>query len=57
MVDHYDKAPQAVEMLTSLLQGGKLKYRAHTLHGLDSAIEGVNLLFSGENKGKLLVAL
>ncbi|MCB1853764.1 MAG: NADP-dependent oxidoreductase [Halieaceae bacterium] len=57
VVDHYDKAPQAVEMLTSLLQGGKLKYRAHTLHGLDSAIEGVNLLFSGENKGKLLVAL
>jgi NADPH-dependent curcumin reductase CurA len=57
VVDHYDKAPQAVAMLTGLLQEGKLKYRAHVLHGLDSAIEGVNLLFSGENKGKLLVEL
>ena len=57
VVDHYDKAPQAVELLSGLLQDGKLKYRAHVLHGLESAIEGVNLLFSGENKGKLLVEL
>jgi len=57
VVDHYDKVPKAVEMLTGLLQQGQLKYRAHVLQGLESAIDGVNLLFSGENKGKLLVEL
>jgi len=57
VVDHYDKAPQAVETLTGYLEKGQLKYRDHTLHGLDSAIEGVSLLFSGENRGKLLVEL
>jgi NADPH-dependent curcumin reductase CurA len=57
VVDHYDKAPRAVEMLSGLLQQGKLKYRAHVLQGLESAIDGVNLLFSGDNKGKLLVEL
>ena len=39
------------------LQQGKLKYRAHTLHGLESAIEGINLLFTGGNQGKLMVEL
>ncbi|MGF6396026.1 NADP-dependent oxidoreductase [Pseudomonas plecoglossicida] len=57
IVDHYDKAPKAVEALTGYLQKGQLKYRTHMLHGLDSAIDGVNLLFSGENHGKLLVKL
>jgi NADPH-dependent curcumin reductase CurA len=36
---------------------GKIKYRSHTLEGLESAIDGLNLFFSGENKGKLLVKL
>jgi hypothetical protein len=37
--------------------GGKLKYRAHKLQGLESAIEGINLLFTGGNTGKLMVIL
>ncbi|AIL61757.1 NADP-dependent oxidoreductase [Pseudomonas alkylphenolica] len=57
IVDHYDKIPQATQALSGYLQKGQLKYRAHVLKGLDSAIDGVNLLFSGENKGKLLVEL
>jgi len=57
IVDHYDKAPKATEALAGYLQKGQLKYRAHVLHGLESAVDGVNLLFTGENKGKLLVAL
>jgi len=39
------------------LAEGKLKYRAHKLEGLESAVEGINLLFSGGNKGKLMVEL
>lgn len=57
IVDHYDKAPKAVEALTGYLQRGQIKYRAHVLKDLESAIDGVNLLFSGKNEGKLLVEL
>ncbi|WP_163130210.1 NADP-dependent oxidoreductase [Agarivorans sp. Alg241-V36] len=57
MPDHFDKAPQLMQLVSSYLQAGKLSYRVHVLEGLDSAIEGINLLFSGENQGKLLVKL
>ncbi|MEE1676009.1 NADP-dependent oxidoreductase [Agarivorans aestuarii] len=57
MPDHFDKAPQLMQQVSSYLQAGKLSYRVHVLEGLDSAIEGINLLFSGENQGKLLVKL
>ncbi|WP_220719847.1 NADP-dependent oxidoreductase [Agarivorans litoreus] len=57
MPDHFDKAPQLMQQVSCYLQAGKLKYRVHVLEGLDSAIEGINLLFSGDNQGKLLVKL
>lgn len=57
MPDHFDKAPQLMQQVSGYLQAGKLSYRVHVLEGLDSAIEGINLLFSGENQGKLLVKL
>ena len=46
---------EPVETITGYLQKGQLKYRAHVLEGLDSAIDGINMLFNGENQGKLLV--
>jgi len=57
MPDHYDQAPTMMQALASYLMNGKIKYRAHKLQGLESAIEGINLLFNGGNKGKLLVEL
>jgi NADPH-dependent curcumin reductase CurA len=57
MPDHWDKVPAMTEKLLAYYKAGKLKYRAHTLHGLESAIEGINLLFTGENTGKLMVEL
>lgn len=57
VVDHYDKAQEATEALTGYLRDGKIRFRTHVLEGLESAKQGVTLLFSGENKGKLLVAL
>jgi NADPH-dependent curcumin reductase CurA len=57
IVDHYDKVPRMSEALAGYLERGQLRYRAHTLHGLESAIEGINMLFTGENQGKLLVEL
>ena len=57
MPDHFDQAPTMMQELAGYLMNGKIKYRAHTLQGLESAIEGINLLFNGGNKGKLLVKL
>jgi len=57
MPDHYDKIPTMMQAMSKYLMEGKIKYRAHTLKGLESAIEGINLLFSGGNTGKLMVEL
>lgn len=57
MPDHFHEVPSLLEKLTPYVMNGKLKYRSHTLEGLESAIEGLNLFFSGDNKGKLLVKL
>ena len=57
MPDHWDQVPDMMQKLAVYLAEGKLKYRAHKLEGLESAVEGINLLFSGGNKGKLMVEL
>ena len=57
MPDHWDAVPEMTAKLAAYLADGKLKYRAHTLQGLESAIDGINLLFTGGNKGKLMVEL
>ncbi|WP_020207615.1 NADP-dependent oxidoreductase [Gilvimarinus chinensis] len=57
MPDHLHNAPQLISQLMPYVEAGNIKYRAHTLEGLNSAIDGLNLFFSGENKGKLLVEL
>jgi hypothetical protein len=57
MPDHWDKVPAMMQELSNYLAAGKLKYRAHKLEGLESAIEGINLLFTGGNTGKLMVEL
>ena len=57
MPDHWDNVPFMMEKLSAYLMDGKIKYRAHKLNGLESAIEGINLLFTGGNTGKLMVEL
>ncbi|WP_413112929.1 NADP-dependent oxidoreductase [Thaumasiovibrio sp. DFM-14] len=57
MPDHFHEAPALLEKLTPYVLAGKIKYRSHTLEGLESAMSGLNMFFTGENKGKLLVKL
>lgn len=57
MPDHFDEIPNLLAKLTPYVQSGKIKYRSHVLEGLESAIEGLNLFLTGENKGKLIVKL
>jgi len=57
MPDHFDDVPALLEKLTPYVLGGKIKYRTHILEGLESAIDGLNLFFTGDNRGKLIVKL
>jgi NADPH-dependent curcumin reductase CurA len=57
MPDHFAQAPELMAKLAPYVMEGKIKYRAHVLQGLESAIGGLNLFFSGANKGKLIVKL
>lgn len=57
MPDHLHEAPQLLQKLSPYVARGQIQFRTHVLHGLVSAMSGLNLFFSGENKGKLLVKL
>nr|ABY56068.1 predicted NADP-dependent oxidoreductase [uncultured bacterium pFosPlaG] len=57
MPDHFHEVPALLAKLTPYVMAGKIKHRSHVLEGLESAIEGLNLFFTGENKGKLIVKL
>ena len=57
MPDHFGDVPALLEKLTPYVMQGKIKHRSHVLNGLESAITGLNLFFTGANKGKLIVKL
>ena len=57
MPDHFADAQSLTEKLTPYVMGGKIKFRTHVLEGLESAVDGLNLFFTGGNKGKLIVKL
>lgn len=57
MPDHFGEVPALIAKLTPYVMAGKIKYRSHVIEGLESAIDGLNLLFTGGNKGKLIVKL
>lgn len=57
MPDHFHQVPELLAKLTPYVMEGKIKHRSHILEGLESAIDGLNLFFTGENKGKLIVQL
>ena len=57
MPDHFDQVPELLGKLAPYVMQCKIKHRAHVLAGLESAIGGLNLFFTGENKGKLIVKL
>jgi NADPH-dependent curcumin reductase CurA len=57
MPDHFGQLPELIGKLTPYVMQGKIKYRSHVLNGLESSIDGLNLLLTGGNKGKLIVKL
>lgn len=57
MPDHFGQLPELISKLTPYVMQGKIKHRAHVLNGLESAVDGLNMLLTGGNKGKLIVKL
>lgn len=57
MPDHFNDVPALLAKLTPYVMQGNVKYRTHQLDGLESAMSGLAMFFTGENKGKLLVKL
>ena len=55
--DHYEEIPALLEQLAPYVMSGKVKDRSHLLEGLERSTEGLNLFFTGGNRGKLIVKL
>lgn len=52
---HWDRFPEITQKLLGWYQDDKLTAATTVIDGLDSAWEATNMLFSGGNRGKLLV--
>lgn len=57
MPDHFGEVPQLIGKLAPYVMQRQIQYRTHILDGLESAMTGLNLFFTGGNKGKLIVKL
>ncbi len=57
MPDHFNEAPELLAKLAPYVMNGSIKHRSHVLEGLEAAIGGLNLFFTGGNRGKLIVKL
>ncbi|MCB2047978.1 MAG: NADP-dependent oxidoreductase [Novosphingobium sp.] len=55
ITDYMHRAQEAVEGLARLVVEGKLKWQDHVDQGLENALQSLDKLFTGGNRGKLLV--
>ena len=55
VLDYLDRFPEAVMALAGWEAEGKIAWRDQVVGGLERAPEALNMLFAGENSGKLLV--
>lgn len=55
MLDYMHRIPEAFERLRAWVADGSLAHRQHVVDGLESFPETFPLLFSGGNRGKLLI--
>ncbi|MFW5825328.1 MAG: NADP-dependent oxidoreductase [Marinobacter sp.] len=55
VIDYQKRFPEAQQALTEWVSRGQLKWKDHIVEGLDNALDGLSLLFSGGNDGKLMV--
>jgi NADPH-dependent curcumin reductase CurA len=54
-LDHWDRYPECMAQLHEWAAQGKLQWRAEVVDGLDECARALNMLFTGENTGKVVV--
>jgi NADPH-dependent curcumin reductase CurA len=57
ILDYLRRYPEAMAVLVPWMEEGKLKYRLDVVDGLENAASAVKRLFTGENTGKLVIAV
>jgi NADPH-dependent curcumin reductase CurA len=57
ILDYFGRFPEAITQLGQWVAEGKVKDRHTMVEGLEKAPEAVNMLFDGDNLGKLIVKL
>lgn len=55
--DFRDRFPEAIAQLSAWIAGGKIASREHVLDGIDQAPGALQMLYRGENRGKLVIRL
>ena len=57
MLDYLHRIPEALKDLSTWMGEGKLTTREHVLEGIECFPTAVEMLFAGQNQGKLLIRL
>ena len=57
MRDYLHRVPEAVQDLAKWMDEGQLTTREHVLEGIDCFPKAVQMIFAGENRGKLLIRI
>ncbi|TFY71010.1 hypothetical protein EVG20_g2003 [Dentipellis fragilis] len=57
VVDHQSVFEKASKQIATWLADGSIKRRYHIVDGLEKAAEAINLLFTGKNLGKVILAV
>ena len=53
--DYLDRYSESLESLSLWMSEGKIQYKVDVVEGIENALSAVNKLFTGENRGKLIV--
>ena len=53
--DYLDRYAESLEALSEWMAEGKIQYKVDIVEGIENAPNAVNKLFTGENKGKLVI--
>jgi len=57
VLDYLDRFPEAQLKMFEWVLGGSIQHQEHFVDGLEHAGDALNLLFSGENSGKVIVRI
>ncbi len=56
-LDYVDRMAESALQLAAWVEEGRMTYKAHVFDGLDTAPEALNAMFTGDNTGKVIVAV